>query len=134
MLSIKNQIEYWQDGAAESYKTMVALERSGRYSDSLFFGHLILEKILKAFVVLETKSEAPKIHNLIRLHELGDVGLREDDLEYIATINDFNIRGRYDDYKKAFYKTCTKEFTARNSAKIIEIYKMLCQKLEQKKS
>ncbi len=30
--------------------------------------------------------------------------------DFLATVTTFNIRARYDDYKLAFYKTCTKEF------------------------
>ena len=133
MTSIKRQIEYWQEGAQDDLKTARVLFDGKRHSGALFFGHIVLEKILKAFVVLETQKEAPKIHNLIRLHELGNVGLDEPTLKYIATVNAFNIRGRYEDYKKSFYKMCTKEYTAQNLNKIDEIYKMLCKKLKQKK-
>jgi len=31
--------------------------------------------------------------------------------DFLVTVTTFNIRARYDDYKLAFYKTCTKEFT-----------------------
>jgi len=133
MASIKDQVEYWRESAGEDMKTARVLFDGKRYSGALFFGHIVLEKILKVFVVLETKKEAPKIHNLIRLHELGDVGLDEPTLKYLAMVNAFNIRGRYEDYKKSFYKMCTKEYTADNLNKINEIYKMLCKKLKQKK-
>jgi HEPN domain-containing protein len=133
MTSIKDQIEYWRESAGEDMKTARVLFDGKRYSGALFFGHIVLEKILKAFVVLETEKEAPKIHNLIRLHELGNVGLDESTLKYIATVNAFNIRGRYEDYKKSFYQMCTKEYTVQNLNKIGEIYKMLCKKLEQGK-
>jgi HEPN domain-containing protein len=132
MLSIKKQIEYWRDSAAESCKTMLALEETGRHSDSLFFGHLVLEKILKAFVVLETKQDAPKIHNLARLTELANLELDEDIKEYFSVANSFNIRARYDDYKKSFYKMCTKEYAKNNLEKITKIYNDLCQQLKSK--
>ncbi len=132
MMSIKKQIEYWRESAQESHKTMLALKKTGRYSDSLFFGHIVLEKILKAFVVLKTNDNAPKIHNLLRLAELADIKLEKDTKEYFLVANSFNIRARYDDYKKSFYKKCTKEYVEDNLAKIESIYKKLCQQLKQK--
>ena len=134
MLSIEDQAKYWRESAQSDFKTMKVLFDGKRYSDSLFFGHIVLEKILKAFAVLETKKEAPKIHNLIRLVEMAGIDLTDDTLKYIATVNNFNIRARYDDYKNSFYKECTKEYVAENLTKIAKIYKMLCQKLKQKES
>ncbi len=55
------------------------------------------------------------------MHELGDVGLDESTLKYIAAVNVFNIRGRYADYKKSFYKMCTKDYVVENLDKITEI-------------
>lgn len=48
---------------------MIGLFKIKRYSDSLFFGHIVLEKILKALVVQKTKNQAPYSHDLIRLQE-----------------------------------------------------------------
>jgi HEPN domain-containing protein len=133
MLSIKNQIKYWQESAAESYGVMLVLKKGGKYPECLFFGHLVLEKILKAFVVLQTKQDAPKIHNLARLVELSGLELDKDTKEYLLVANSFNIRARYDDYKKSFYKVCTKEYTENNLEKITKIYNDLCQQLKSKK-
>jgi HEPN domain-containing protein len=134
MITVKQQIDHWRESAASGLETMTVLFDGKRYSDALFFGHIVLEKILKAFVVLATKKEPPKIHNLIRLVELANLDLDEDTLKYLATVNAFNIRVRYDDYKKEFYKMCTKEYVEENLAKITPIYEMLCQKLKQKQS
>jgi len=132
MLSIKDQAKHWRDSAQNDLKTMKVLFGGKRYSDSLFYGHIVLEKILKAFVILETKKEPPKIHNLIRLVEPANLDLDDENLKYFATVNNFNIRARYDDYKNDFYKICTKGYVTENSVKIVKIYKLLCQKLKQK--
>lgn len=134
MISVKEQIKYWYESSQDDCETMEVLFKGGRYSDSLFFGHIVLEKILKALVVSETGKEPPKIHNLIRLTELANLKLDQTDKDYLSVVNDFNIRARYDDYKKAFYKICTKEYAAENLKKIAAIYKKLCQALKQKKS
>ena len=109
MISIDEQVEYWVDGAERDYATMVVLFNSKRYPESLFFGHIVLEKMLKAFVVLETKEQPPITHNLVLLEKMTSLYLDEDLKNYLVVVNTFNIRARYDDYKKAFYKTCTKE-------------------------
>ena len=43
---------------------MLGLFSIKRYSDSLFYGHIVLEKILKALVVQKIGEKLPKIHNL----------------------------------------------------------------------
>jgi HEPN domain-containing protein len=74
-VDVKKMVKYWQVTAAHDYETMLALFQSKRYSDSLFYGHIVLEKILKAHAVNATKKEAPKIHDLVRLQELADIKL-----------------------------------------------------------
>ena len=46
--NIDNIIYYWLDSAEQNYTTMQNLYNSKDYSWSLFLGHLVLEKILKA--------------------------------------------------------------------------------------
>ncbi|OGF21124.1 hypothetical protein A2Y83_02690 [Candidatus Falkowbacteria bacterium RBG_13_39_14] len=67
---IKKIVKYWRETAEHDYATMLGLFRIKRYSESFFFGHIILEKILKALVVQKTKEHAPYIHNLSRLAEI----------------------------------------------------------------
>lgn len=133
MISIDEQVRYWTDGAERDYDTMQALLNSKRYPESLFFGHVVLEKMLKAFVVRETKEQPPKIHNLVILEKVANLNLGDDIKDYLVLVNTFNIRGRYDDYKQAFYKICTKEYAEENIRRITEIYKDICQKMTQKK-
>lgn len=133
MISINEQVKYWTDGAERDYETMQVLISSKRYPECLFFGHIVLEKTLKAFVVLETKEQPPKIHNLVLLEKMSGLQLAGEIIDYLVVVNTFNIRARYDDYKKAFYKTCTKEYTEENFQKITKLYKDLCQQMKQQK-
>ena len=57
---IKNAVEYWRKTAEHDYGTMQALYRGKQYSNSLFFGHIVLEKLLKGLVVKETGEQAPE--------------------------------------------------------------------------
>ncbi len=112
---------------------MCILFASKRYSDSLFFGHIVIEKILKALVCQATKNHAPPIHDLTRLQKLANLNLSDQQLDLLDEINDYNIRARYPDYKLKFYKICTKTYAQKRLDKIINLYTELCQKLKLKK-
>jgi HEPN domain-containing protein len=131
--SVKKIVEYWTKTAEHDYETMLGLFRIKRYSDSLFFGHIVLEKILKGFFVRETKEQAPHIHDLIRLQENAKIKLSKEEMKLLNEVNDFNIRARYPEYKLEFYKKCTKEYSKYYLDRIIKLYKKLCQELKQKK-
>jgi len=133
MISLDEKVKHWANSAERDFATMKMLFSSRRYPESLFFGHIVLEKMLKAFVMAETKNEPPKMHDLSYLTKLANLGLDKDVLDYFELVNKFNTRARYDDYKKAFYKTCAKEYAEEHIKKIAKIYKDLCQKIKQKK-
>ncbi|MBU1179422.1 HEPN domain-containing protein [Patescibacteria group bacterium] len=129
----KELINYWKKTAEHSYDTMLALYKSKRYSDCLFYGHLVLEKILKGHVVKTTKKQTPYIHDLVRLAAIAELDLGEEIIDFLDDVNKFNLRTRYPEYRLRLYKACTKEFTKKMLDKIIQTYKMLCQKLKQEK-
>ena len=81
--TIKSVIDYWTKTAAHDYDTMRVLFKTKRYSDSLFFGHIVLEKILKGLAVSYTKQQAPYIHDLVRLKELSGFALSEEDISLL---------------------------------------------------
>ena len=70
---VDNLVDYWVGSSQEKHKTMVGLYKIKRYADCLFFGHLILEKILKALTVQATKDIAPRSHNLPYLAQLSGI-------------------------------------------------------------
>jgi HEPN domain-containing protein len=123
-------VKYWLATAEHDYETMASLFKSKRYSDCLFFGHIVLEKILKAHVVKKTKKEAPKMHNLVMLEELSGLNLEIEDKEFLSVVNRFNMRTRYPDVKLNFYKLCTREYAKINTDKIKKLYKELCRKMK----
>lgn len=61
----------------------------------LFFCHLSVEKLLKAFVVRNTREFPPKIHNLNRLLELSGVELDNTALKLLDILMIYQIEGRY---------------------------------------
>ena len=114
-------IKYWIEGAEDDFETMSVMFDSKRYSWSLFIGHLMIEKLLKAYFVKVKSDYPPFIHNLLRLAEKADLELPNDKREQLVTITAFNINTRYDDYKKSFKKQCTPEFTSEWINKLKEL-------------
>jgi hypothetical protein len=51
--------------------------------------------------------------------------LSEPRKDFLITVTTFNINARYDDYKQAFYKACTKEFTEKWINEIEEFRKWI---------
>jgi HEPN domain-containing protein len=110
-LDKRKLINYWIEGSDDDYQTMMAMFESKRYNWSLFIGHLMIEKLFKAYFVKVNSDYPPYLHNLLRLAELSNLELSEDKKEELATITAFNLNARYDDYKMSFKKRCTPEFT-----------------------
>ncbi len=104
-------IEYWLESSDYDFETMLALYDSKRYSWSLFIGHLVIEKLLKAYFVKINLDYPPLIHNLLRLAEKSGIDLTKSHQEKLVTITAFNINARYDDYKMSFNRRCTPSFT-----------------------
>ena len=132
-LNTKKIIEYWQKTAEHEYEVMLYLFKGKKYSESLFFGHIVLEKILKGLVVQKTKEQALYTHDLIKLESIAGLELSKDEMELLDEVTDFNIRARYPEHKLQFYKQCDKEYTKNYFDDIVKLYKKLCQKLKQKK-
>ena len=77
---------------------------------ALFIGHLVIEKLLKAFYIKKKDEKYPMIHNLLRIAEKADIMLDNEQQTFYATVTGFNINARYDDFKQSFYQKCTREF------------------------
>jgi HEPN domain-containing protein len=45
----KKLIKYWTESSDDDFDTMIAMYESGRYNWALFVGHLMIEKLLKAY-------------------------------------------------------------------------------------
>ena len=95
MVNIDKHISYWKSGAEEDFQVADQLIRSGKIRHGLFFLHLTLEKILKAHVCRNSRDIAPRLHNLARLSELSGIAFKQEDSDFLAEMNPFNIEGRY---------------------------------------
>ena len=104
-------INYWIESSNDDFDTMIVMFENKRYSWSMFIGHLLIEKLLKALFVKVNETYPPLIHNLLRLAEKSNIALDDESRMFYATVTAFNINARYDDYKMTFQKTCTVEFS-----------------------
>jgi HEPN domain-containing protein len=101
---------------------MEHLFESGDYSYSLFIGHLVLEKMLKAHFVKNREESPPRIHDLFKLANLTSLLFSEEQLKFLINANAFNIEAHYPEEKLDFYRICTKKFTFDSICKIKELY------------
>lgn len=126
----KQRIEYWLNSAAHDLDVAETLFQNAKNDWCLFIGHLLIEKVLKAFYVRDIDESPPWIHNLIRLAEKTTLTLFDEQKQLLGEINRFNIEVRYPDYKHTFYKLCTKEFTEEYFTKIKDMYQWLLSQMK----
>lgn len=122
-------IDYWISEAEESLHVAEHLFEKKDYSYALFFGHLSVEKILKAILSKITSQQVPRSHNLIRLAKEAHIEITDDQKHALIRITAFNLESRYPDYKKEFRKKCTLQFTTIELKKIKEVFIWLKSKL-----
>ena len=105
-------IQFWKTSAEKDWEVAQNLFEKKNYPQSLFFGHLALEKLLKAHWVKDNQEDfPPRIHNLNRLSEDTRLVLSPEDLAFLDKMNDFQLEGRYPDYQFKIYQLCTPVYT-----------------------
>ncbi len=129
IIDVDKIVKHWKVTSDEDYETMIKLFESKTYHWALFIGHISVEKLLKANFVLVNNKHSPPIHNLYRIAELSDLNISDEYADWLDVITSFNLNARYDDFKREFYKQCTKEFTQLWIKRITEIRKWVNQKL-----
>lgn len=95
----KQQIKYWISAAEKDLPVVDHLFEKGDYHYALFFGHLVLEKMLKALYVKNKSGVPPFKHNLILLAQKAELELDESQTKDFESFTDFNIEARYPDEK-----------------------------------
>ncbi len=129
-MGTQENIEFWINSSDDNYKSMMNMLKTREYMWSLFIGHLVIEKLLKAYYVKIVSADVPRTHDLLKLAIKAGLDLDEtkkDDLQYITL---FNIETRYDEYRQNMRKKCTKKFTEENIVKIKGLRKWLKEKLK----
>lgn len=120
-VNVKKLSTYWKEEANYSWEVAQSLWEKRKYPECLFFGHLTLEKILKAIIIIHSQDHAPPLHDLVKLAQKTGLIFNREQLQDLADCSDFYLAGRYDEDKMEFRKKCTHEFAA-PYFKLIERY------------
>lgn len=118
MMTIEEHIKFWIKNAESDLESSTKMFENNIFNWSLFVGHLALEKILKAhWIKTNQQLTPPKVHNLLKLAEYSQIDLSEEQMEFLAMVNQFHLETRYQQYKDDFRAIATKEFTQQNLQK-----------------
>lgn len=128
-INIEKTINHWISRSDQDFETMLHLYKSKDYHWSLFIGHLVIERLLKAMIVKVTNTHAPFTHDLRRLAKLSEIELNDEHKRHLDTITTFNLNARYDDYKQDFYKKCSSTYADKWILNIKELRSWIKMKL-----
>jgi HEPN domain-containing protein len=131
MMNKRDHIDYWIEQALDDWEAVEALLKSKKYLQSLFFAHLVVEKICKAYWIHDNEANIPpKTHNVIYLLSQTTLDLPEDKSELLLNLNRFQLEGRYPEYINKMLKICNQEFTERFIKQTNELRLWLLGKLQ----
>ena len=109
-MNLNEKVEYWIELATEDIEVAQELLNIGKVLYAGFMCHLAVEKALKAKI--ESIGKTPlKIHNLIRLAEMGGllIIMTDEKKELFKTLNPLQIEARYPEHKKKIADALTSE-------------------------
>lgn len=119
----------WVEQSDRDVPAMESLFSNGHYMWALFIGHLVTEKLLKAYYIKKVDTDVPYIHNLAKIANLAGLTLTKEQEEFLIEVTDFNLKARYEDHRHRFYKKATQEFAQRYIEGIKEFRSWLKQQL-----
>jgi len=93
--NVIKQIEYWIKTGEDDLNSAELLIDNKKTLHGLFFCHLSIEKAVKAHVARCTVEVPPKSHNLSYLLAKTDLELSEQDKDFCAILNIYQLEGRY---------------------------------------
>ncbi|MEO5569423.1 MAG: HEPN domain-containing protein [Bacteroidia bacterium] len=112
MMTKEDYISFWKESSAMDWSSSEDLFITKHYLQSLFFAHLALEKLCKAiWVKYNANDHPPRIHNLVYILKQTEIEINDNQLDALILLNDFQLEGRYPDYKLKIYKMCDEETT-----------------------
>jgi HEPN domain-containing protein len=121
-MDVAKTVAYWTESAAYDLETGRTLLAGARYPYALFFGHLALEKLLKAQFVRLTGQHAPLTHSLPLLASKSGIVFPDEIMDRLAEFMEFHIESRYPDASLEFYRKCTATFSRAKFGLIEDTY------------
>jgi HEPN domain-containing protein len=132
MMSKEEHIAYWVNTAEKDWKAVKDLFETANYVQSLFFAHLVLEKLTKAIWVKNNEENTPpRTHLLLRILQEAQVSLNSEQEIFLQLMNNFQMQGRYPDYLQNIYRICTESYTQDIIHKVEELKLCLQEILQQ---
>lgn len=120
-------IHDWVEQSDMDLPVMESLFSNGHYVWALFVGHLVVEKLLKAYYVKKMDVKIPRSHNLTKIAAMAGLELSNERKLFLEEVTTFNLEARYSDYKQRFHKVATKDFAEHKIAGIKEVRQWLLQ-------
>jgi HEPN domain-containing protein len=112
MMTKEQHIDHWVNSAQYDWTGTESAFDTGNYVHSLFWAHLVLEKLAKAHWVKTHLENIPsRVHNVVWLLKEANVNLGQEMMDFVENFNEFQLAGRYPEYIDNIYTKCTKEFT-----------------------
>lgn len=127
----QEHINFWIDQSNDDWAAVGTLFNGKKYLQSLFFAHLVIEKICKAIWIKHNVGNVPPgSHNLIYLLSSTEIDLPDDKSEFMLSLNRFQLEGRYPEYLTKIHEICNKQFTSSMLDKTNELRSWLLGKLQ----
>jgi len=111
MKTKQQHIDFWVEQANDDWKAVFTLYNGKNYLQSLFFAHLVIEKLCKSLWIKHNiENTPPRTHNLIHLLTATPIALDDDTSEFLLNLNRFQLEGRYPDYLTKLHTFCNEPF------------------------
>lgn len=112
MMTKQDYINFWIEQAEDDWTAVDTLLKGRNFMQSLFFAHLVIEKLCKSlWIKYNEENVPPRTHNLIHLLTSTPIDLSDDRSELILSLNRFQLEGRYPDYMTKMHNICNEQFT-----------------------
>lgn len=112
MMTKEDHIRFWIEQAEDDWSAVDTLREGRKNLHSLFFAHLVIEKLCKALWIKHNlENVPPRTHNLILLLESTPIKLSTEQHEFLLNLNRFQLEGRYPDYMTKMHHICNETFT-----------------------
>lgn len=129
-MTLQEHIQWWKHDALRSWETAVFNKNGNQFVFSLFAFYLTIEKLLKAIWIKDNGAEyPPRTHDLTVLYNQTELDLPNGWYDYLATINEWNIEGRYPDYKLKIYKRATPDYLQEHFEKLTKLKSILIENI-----
>jgi len=131
MKTKQEHIDFWIEQADDDWSAVDTLFLGKKFLQSLFFAHLVIEKICKAIWIKHNGGNVPpRIHNLNYLLSATPITLTDDRSEFMLSLNRFQLEGRYPDYLTKMHDICNEQFTVSILDSTNELRQWLLEKLQ----